>query len=263
VDDGLVNDYLHRIDATRPARPDLDGLTHLQERQIMTVPFEDLDYHLDRPIHMDERVLDKIVRQRRGGGCYETNPALSYLLTALGYRVTIHPGRVYRGGRIGPPMCHLVLRVDLAERWLVDTGFGRNSRHPLRFDSREPQSDPNGEYQLKDADGGGIDLFLNGKPLYRVDDRPAVIDDFRPTLRWYRTAPDSPFMQNVFCSMPTDSGRVTLKGHELTVVDGDTRYTEVLADDSAVLAAYQKHFDIGLDTLPNEPNVETLGIQLD
>ncbi|MGW2546174.1 arylamine N-acetyltransferase, partial [Kitasatospora sp. NPDC001574] len=29
------------------------------------------------------QVLDKIVRQRRGGGCYEVNPALSFLLTGL------------------------------------------------------------------------------------------------------------------------------------------------------------------------------------
>jgi N-hydroxyarylamine O-acetyltransferase len=262
MDENMVRDYLHRIKATRPAQPDLDGLRHLQERQIMSVPFEDLDYHLDRPIHMDETVLTKIVHERRGGGCYETNPALGFLLTALGYQVQIHPGRVYRGGRIGPPMCHLVLRVELDEPWLVDTGFGRNSLHPLRFDSREPQRDPCGEYQLVDAEGGGMDLFLNGKPLYRVDDRPAVIDDFRPTLRWYRTAPDSPFMQDVFCSLPTETGRVTLKGHKLTIVDGESRVTEELADDSAVLAAYKKHFDIGLDKLPNEPNVETLGIQI-
>jgi len=56
--------------------------------------------------------------------------------------------------------------------------------------------------------------------------------------------------------------RVTLKGHKLTIVDGESRVTEDLGDDSAVLAAYKKHFDIGLDKLPNEPNVETLGIQI-
>ncbi|HST48988.1 arylamine N-acetyltransferase family protein [Jatrophihabitans sp.] len=262
MDEDLTKEYLNRIGATRPAQPDLDGLRHLQERQIMTVPFENIDYHLDRQIFMTEEVLTKIVRERRGGGCYETNPALGYLLESLGYSVAIHPGRVYyRDGRLSPPLCHLVLRVDLEERWLVDTGFGRNSMHPLRFDSREPQADPNGEYRLADADGG-IDLYLNERLLYRIDDRTAIIDDFRPTLQWYRTAPESPFMQDLFCSLPTETGRVTLKGQQLTIADGDGKSVEELTDDLAVLAAYRKYFGIELEQPPRAPGSADAGVQL-
>jgi N-hydroxyarylamine O-acetyltransferase len=262
VDDSLVNDYLARIGATRPARPDLAALRHLQERQVMTVPFENLDYHLGVPIHMDERVLDKIVHQRRGGGCYETNPALSYLLTALGFDVEILPGQVFRD-RLGAPLCHLALRVTVAgERWLVDTGFGRNARLPLRFDSRDPQSDPHGEYQISDVNGGGIEVALNGRPLYRLDDRPCRIDDFKPTLWWWRTCPDSPFLQDLFCSLPTVDGRVTLKGDQLTVVTGTERVVENLADDAAILSAYKTHFGFGLDTVPRKPDVDSAGIEV-
>jgi N-hydroxyarylamine O-acetyltransferase len=262
VDSQLTMEYLNRIGATRPTKPDLDGLRHLQERQIMTVPFENIDYHLDRPIFMTEQVLSKIVHDRRGGGCYETNPALGYLLESLGYSVHIHPGRVYyRDGRLSPPLCHLVLRVDLEERWLVDTGFGRNSLHPLRFDSREAQVDPNGEYRLVDVEGG-IDLYLNDRPLYRIDDRTAIIDDFRPTLQWYRTASESPFMQDLFCSLPTETGRVTLKGRQLTIVDGETKNSEQLPDDLAVLAAYRKYFGFELEQAPRIPESAAAGVQL-
>jgi N-hydroxyarylamine O-acetyltransferase len=170
---------------------------------------------------------------------------------------------VYRYGQLGPPMCHLVLHVEIdGVGWLVDTGFGRNSLHPLRFDSREPQSDPDGVYQLVDVPGGGIDLMLNGKPLYRIDDRPAVLDDFRPTLQWYRTAPDSPFVRDLFCSIRTDTGRVTLKGRRLSIVDGSDRETRELADDAEVFAAYEKYFGIGLDRLPDEPAANVRGIQI-
>jgi len=262
VDETLVNDYLTRIGATRPDRPDHAGLAHLQERQVMTVPFENLDYHLGEPIHMDERVLEKIVYRRRGGGCYETNPALSFLLTALGYDVVILPGQVFRE-RLGAPMCHLALRVDIGgERWLVDTGFGRNSRRPLRFDDRGTQQDPHGEYQIADVPGGGIELRLNGKPLYRLDDRPCRLEDFRPTLWWWRTCPDSPFMQDLFCSLPTVDGRVTLKGDQLTIVAGGERTVETLPDDAAILAAYKKHFGFGLDVVPRKPEVESAGIEV-
>jgi N-hydroxyarylamine O-acetyltransferase len=262
VDDTLVNEYLSRIGATRPARPDLDGLRHLQERQVMSVPFENLDYHLGAPIHMDERVLEKIVHRRRGGGCYESNPALWFLLTALGYRADILPGQVFRE-RLGAPMCHLALRVDVdGERWLVDTGFGRNSRLPLRFDSRAPQQDPHGEYRIADVANGGIEVRCNGRPLYRLDDRPCRLEDFRPTLWWWRTCPDSPFMQDLFCSLPTEDGRVTLKGDELTVVRNGERVVETLTDDAAILAAYKKHFGFGLDTVPGKPDVESAGIEV-
>jgi len=262
VDDTLVNDYLARIGATRPATPDVAGLRHLQERQVMTVPFENLDYHLGEPIHMDERVLEKIVHRRRGGGCYETNPALWFLLTALGYDAVILPGQVFRE-RLGAPMCHLALRVDIAgEHWLVDTGFGRNSRLPLRFDSRQPQQDPHGEYQIADVPDGGIEVRLNGRPLYRLDDRPCRLEDFRPTLWWWRTCPDSPFVQDLFCSLPTVDGRVTMKGTKLTVVSGRERTETELSDDAAVLAAYKKYFGFGLDVVPRKPDVESAGIEV-
>jgi N-hydroxyarylamine O-acetyltransferase len=262
VDETLVNEYLTRIGATRPSGADLAGLKHLQERQVMTVPFENLDYHLGEPIHMDERVLEKIVHRRRGGGCYETNPALYFLLTALGYDAVILPGQVHRE-RLGAPMCHLALRVTVdGEQWLVDTGFGRNSRLPLRFDDRMPQQDPHGEYQIFDVPGGGIELRLNGRPLYRLDDRPCRLEDFAPTLWWWRTCPDSPFMQDLFCALTTEDGRVTLKGDVLTIVRNGEKTVETLDDDAAILAAYKKHFGFGLDVVPRKPDVASAGIEV-
>lgn len=267
MDAELIEAYLRRIGATRPDRPDLAGLRQLQERHVLTVPFENLDYHFGTEIVMDERVLDKVVRQRRGGGCYETNPALAYLLAEFGYQVEILPGRVYRpGGVVGPFLCHLALRVHVeGEDRLVDVGFGRNSRHPLRFDTTEPQPDPHGEYVVRPADDGGHDVLLNGKPLYRVDDRPVRIEDFGPTLWWWRTSPDSPFLQDLFCTIATEHGRITLKGDQLTRVDGTDRVTEHLADDDAVLTAYDKYFGISLDAVPRNSRASgrTTGVQLD
>ncbi len=265
MDDTLVDAYLNRIGARRPARPDLEGLRHLQERHVLSVPFENLGYHLDEQILMDERVLDKIVRQHRGGGCYEVNPAFAFLLRALGYQVEILPGRVFRpGGVYGPAFCHLALRVELdGVDWLVDVGFGRNSRHPLRFDSRTEQPDPDGVYQVLDAAGGGVEVRLNGKPLYQLDDRPSRLEDFAPTLWWWRTSPDSPFLQDVFCSLRTEDGRITLKGDQLSVAAGSERRNEQLPDDSAVLAAYKEYFGFNLDRLPSAPLVAgaTAGVQ--
>lgn len=258
LDDVLVQDYLARIGAVKPAVADLPALRHLQERHVLSVPFENLDYHLDEPIYMDEQVLSKIVYGHRGGGCFEVNPALSFLLRSLGFAVDILPGRVYRPGGLGPLLGHLVLRVWTADgAWLVDVGFGRNSRFPLFFDSREVQSDPHGQYQLVAAEGDAIDVLLDGNPLYQIANQPCRIEDFAPTLWWYRTSPDSSFLQALFCSVRTTEGLVTLKGSRMSRVIGNERSHEVLADDSAVLAAYKKYFGFGLDRLPVEPPAGT------
>ncbi|MEU7683369.1 arylamine N-acetyltransferase family protein [Streptomyces spectabilis] len=92
--------YLDRISAPRPAKPDLASLRAIQAAHLYAVPFENLGYHLAEEIHMDERVVDKIVNERRGGGCYEVNPALSFLLEGLGYDVSLLPGRVWIKGEL-------------------------------------------------------------------------------------------------------------------------------------------------------------------
>ncbi|WP_217245992.1 arylamine N-acetyltransferase [Streptomyces sp. AC602_WCS936] len=251
LDETTITAYLDRISAPRPQRADLESLRNLQMRHLLSVPFENLGYHLGEEIHMDERVVEKIVKERRGGGCYEVNPGLAHLLRGIGHDVSFLPGRVWIKGRLTAPLCHLALKVRIdGHAWLVDVGFGRNSRYPLSLETDGVQPDPHGEYRVEAADDGGVDVSVNDAPLYRVYDVPCEVSDFGPTLWWYRTAPDSPFLQNLFCSLPTENGRVTLKENQLTLVDGGERESRVLADDDEVRAAYDKWFGIRLERLP-------------
>ncbi|MGK5638856.1 arylamine N-acetyltransferase family protein [Streptomyces sp. URMC 126] len=251
LDDTTVTAYLDRISAPRPAGATLEGLRRLQERHLLSVPFENLGYHLGEDVHMDERVLDKVVGRRRGGGCYEVNPALALLLGSLGYQASIMPGRVWIRGELTPPLCHLALKVRAeGHDVLVDVGFGRNSRFPLSLETDAEQTDPHGRFRVRRADDGGTDVLLDGSALYRVYDVPCTVADFGPTLWWYRTAPDSPFLQNLFCSMPTETGRVTLKEDQFTLVDGDRREKRRITDPQELLETYEKWFGIKLDRLP-------------
>ncbi|WP_439677191.1 arylamine N-acetyltransferase family protein [Embleya sp. MST-111070] len=251
IDDAMVSAYLDRIAAERPERADLESLRELNRRHLFAVPFENLSYHLGEDILMDERVVAKVVHERRGGGCYEVNPALSFLLQSLGYEVSIMPGRVWIKGNLTAPLCHLALKVRIdGGEWLVDVGFGRNSRYPLSLDTDAVQDDPNGAFRIERADDGGIDVVANDTALYRVYDVPCELSDFAPTLWWYRTAPDSPFLQNLFCSLPTETGRVTLKEDRFSRVEGDRRESVTITDEQELLTAYDKWFGIKLDRLP-------------
>ena len=84
-----VTTYLSRIGYRGTRTPNADTLRALQLAHLQTIPFENLDIHLRRPILLDlERLFQKLVVLRRGGLCYELNGLFAALLRALGFPVT-------------------------------------------------------------------------------------------------------------------------------------------------------------------------------
>jgi N-hydroxyarylamine O-acetyltransferase len=240
-----ADDYLERIGAARPAAPDLDGLRELQLAHLYAVPFENLSIHLGESIVLDQEALvDKVVRRRRGGFCYELNGAFKALLTELGYRVSLLSARVHgKDGRPGPPLDHMALRVDLAEPWLVDVGFGQFATGPLRLNDRDDQ--PEG-YRITEE----LDVVSEGKPVYRIDPGVYELADFVPTCWWQQTSPDSHFRRSLTCSILTSTGRATLSGDRLIITEDAERTERTLATDAEILAAYRTYFGVDLDRVP-------------
>ncbi|GGT08152.1 arylamine N-acetyltransferase family protein [Streptomyces chromofuscus] len=268
-----VDAYLRRMGVPQPAWPTVDVLRELQLRHLQTIPFENLSIHLGEEIVLEEkRLLDKVVGARRGGFCYELNGAFGALLAALGYDVSLLAARVYgEGGRLGIPYDHLALRVRTVDagEWLADVGFGALSHYPLAFQERREQLDPGGVFRIAEAgpdaagvrgapaSGGGtgvpdLDLVRDGKPVYRLDQRPRVLGDFVSGAWWHSTSAESHFVQSLVCSRITeDGGRITLSGRQLKVTAADgTRDQRELGTDEEVLEVYRKRFGIELDRVP-------------
>lgn len=255
-----VDAYLNRLGVARPAAADLATLRHLQERHLATVPFENLSIHLGEPVSLDEDALfDKIVRRRRGGFCYELNGLFAALLRSLGYDVSLHAAQVFRpDGTPGPPLDHAAIVVSLDEQWLVDVGFGRFSRHPLRLSGVDAQADPDGEFLLLDAPYGDIDVLRDGKPQYRLERRPRPLTAFVPMAWWQSTSPESHFTRSLTCSRPTSQGRVTLSGDRLIETVDGVRNELRLTSPEAIRAAYRVYFGISLTRLPTPPGESPL-----
>ncbi len=247
--------YLERIGASRPARADIEALCELQLRHLLTVPFENLSIHLAQDIVLEEeKLVDKIVKDRRGGFCYELNGAFAALLGELGFRVTLLQARVFGDdGRLGIPYDHVSLRVETDDGtgpWLADVGFGDHALRPLDLDARTEQDDPCGSFRFREAPHGDLDLLRDGSRQFRLDPRPRVLADFRAGSWYHRTSPDSHFTRSLVCSRRTGDGRVTLRGRTLiTTVRGERHETE-LRDDVEVLAAYRDHFGLVLTDPP-------------
>ncbi len=241
--------YLARIGIETVAEPGIGSLRELQRRHLQTVPFENLSIHLGEPVSLAiGDLFDKIVTRRRGGFCYEVNGLFASLLSALGYRVSLLGGGVYREGRLGPPFDHLALAVD---GWLCDAGFGRLSGYPLRLDTDASQDDPCGTFTVATLPGGDLDVSLDGTPQYRLEARPRALADFVPTCWWQQSDPDSHFRKGPVCSRLTETfGTLTLADRSLTSTEGTRREQTVLDTDLDVLRGYREQFGMVLDRVP-------------
>jgi N-hydroxyarylamine O-acetyltransferase len=250
-----VDGYLARIGAPRPQRADAAALAELQRLHLRAVPFENLSIHLGEDIDLAYGPLvDKVVRRRRGGFCYELNGAFAALLSGLGYQVTLLEARVFPpGGGAALPYDHLTLSVtpqDGSGPWLTDVGFGGFTERPLLLDVRGPQRDAGGIFELVDAEHGDVDVLQKGEPQFRMSMRPRELSEFVATCWYHRTSPDSHFTRSLVCSKPTEYGRVTLSGRTLKeTVAAKSKETQ-LPDEAAVLEAYRRHFGIELDREP-------------
>ncbi len=90
---------------------------------------------------LDEaRMVNKIVRERRGGFCYELNSSFGWLLRQLGFTVERLSARMNTivPDVFGPPFDHLCLRVN--RTWLCDvTASYAVGPLELRTTGQQPQ----------------------------------------------------------------------------------------------------------------------------
>jgi N-hydroxyarylamine O-acetyltransferase len=233
-----VQAYLKRINYTGSTAVTPETLRDLQIAHLQTVPFENLSIHAGEPIVLEEQALfKKIVEQRRGGFCYECNGSFAGLLRALGFQVEmLAAGVAHRQGGFGPIFDHMVLAVTLAERWLVDVGFGDSFLEPLLLDSRAEQVQGTRSFRIDDDDHYLILLRRNEvedwEPQYRFTLQSFGFPDYEEMCSFHQTSPESHFTKNVICSKVTEDGRITLSDMRLITTSGSngTRAEQVITN---------------------------------
>ena len=224
-----IEAYLKRINYSGSLEPTAETLRALQVAHLFAVPFENLSIHAGEPIVLNEDALfGKIVENRRGGFCYEANGLFAGLLRALGFDVAmLSAGVAHREGGFGPDFDHMTLMVTLAERWLVDVGFGDSFLEPLLLDSRDEQVQGTRAFRIVEDNSHLIlerrDLGGNWEPQYRFTLQPHTFADYEQMCHFHQTSPESHFTKAPLCSLATAGGRITLTGLRLITTSAQQR----------------------------------------
>jgi N-hydroxyarylamine O-acetyltransferase len=240
--------YLNRINYRGSTKPTVETLRGIHRAHLLTVPFENLDIHHNKPIALDEAALyEKIVVNRRGGFCYELNGLFASLLRELGFDVAMFSSNVIHGG-IQAEVDHLTLLIQLDELWIADVGFGDSSRLPLRLDIEGEQFGVDATYRItKPNDRWLLQRLVENNEWYdeysfRLD--PLDVDDFQSACEYYQTAPESYFVQGRICSRAMEDGRISLTDNMLIVTRNGQREELPIEGEQAFVHALNKHFGI-------------------
>jgi len=245
-----VKQYLERINYVGELYPTPEVLSNLQLTHLMNVPFENLDIHNKIRINLSNS-FNKIVLQKRGGFCYELNSLFFELLKEIGFSVKIISARVYdyKNG-YGPEFDHMATIATInKDDYLADVGFGEFSFYPIKIEINKEHKDPRGVFKIEPYNEkykvvkkkNNENDFI---PEYIFSEEERQIEDFNEMCNYHQTSCKSHFTQKRICSLPTNEGRITLKGNTLMITAKESITEKELKTEPEVLQVLWDYFKI-------------------
>ena len=240
----VLEAYLARVGYEGFLEPAFATLTALHRAHLQTIPYENLDIHLGRPLVLDEaKIFEKLVLERRGGWCFEMNALFARVLCELGFEVTLLGAAVNRV-RLGTraDLNHLVLLVTLEQPYLADVGFGDGFLEPLPLKEGRYRQ---GFSKFGLSRSGEVWTFHNhahgAAPGFEFDLVPRRLEDFAGQCHTLQTSPESGFVQVTVCQRFKGESHLSLRGATLQtvtrrgvqtrVVETRDAFVRVLCDD--------------------------------
>ncbi|MEQ1909455.1 MAG: arylamine N-acetyltransferase [Vicinamibacterales bacterium] len=244
--------YFARIGYSGPAQADLGTLNGIMQAHAQSVPFENLDVLLGRPIDLSPDALErKLVTGRRGGYCFEQNGLLLHVLQTIGFQVTPLSARVrYQRPRdYTPARTHLFLSVQIGGApWVADVGVGSMSlTSAFRLDLDGEQATLHEPrrilregsryfHQARLGDDWHDVLEFTGEEMPEID---------RELANWFTSAhPQSHFRNRLIAARALPDGqRLTLVNRDLTLRsrNGEAR-TRTIATPTELLRVLDQEF---------------------
>jgi N-hydroxyarylamine O-acetyltransferase len=226
---------------------------------MLAVPFENLDIPLGRPIVLSLPLFyEKIVRNRRGGFCYELNGLFGWLLERIGFQVVMLSARVFDGNQPGAEFDHLILMIGIEEGLIADVGFGDSFLEPLRLEDTEENVQHGSSYRLT---GLHYEKTLQRRresdweSQYSFSLTPRRLCEFTAGCQQQQTSSESIFTRKTVCSLATLDGRITLSNDRLIITAGMQHEEQEVTGETEYRVLLKTHFGIDLS---NETRVDRL-----
>lgn len=249
-------DYLRRIGIENSnILPTLENLKLLQRRHLLSVPFENLDIHLKHSIVLKtENFAEKILKEKRGGFCYELNGLFYELLNKIGYNSRIISARVSNGkADFGAEYDHLAILTEIEnEEFFVDVGFGDFAAEPLNLVLNIEQEDANGIFLIRKFDDDYFEIAKKHggewKSEYIFKNLKRDLSEFSEMCKFHQTSPESHFTRGKVCSIMTNDGRKTLTNKKFIETKKGQKITTDINSEGHFHQLLAREFDIKLPT---------------
>jgi N-hydroxyarylamine O-acetyltransferase len=249
--------YLNRIGLSGSFRPTIPHLHALHESHVLNIPFENLDIHFNKEIVLTRtKIHKKVVDQGRGGFCYELNYLFSLLLKEIGYSCKIISARIFdSNGKRGPMFDHMAILVRHQLNWLVDVGFGDLFLKPIALLMDQIQTDGRNFFKICKYNSSEFVLLMSADGIsfekkYTFSSIPQLISSFKGICNDKQVNTNSYFVQNLVCTKPTKTGRITIFNNKFIEREPLTKKETRITTDIELYRILERKFNITIN--PNE-----------
>jgi N-hydroxyarylamine O-acetyltransferase len=243
--------YLNRISYQGKLEPSLEVLCSLHQHHVFNVPFENLDIHYAKEIILEEAAIyKKVVKNYRGGFCYELNLLFHWLLTQMGFKSKIIAARVVDSqAELGPAFDHMCILVDQQQPWLIDVGYGDLFLRPIAVKEDEIQTDDRHFFKIEKYSASEYVLLMSPNqveftPKYVFSTESQPVANFTRLCHYKQTNPDSYFVKNKVCTKPTLDGRITLFNQKLIHKIGEHQSEYLIEEERQLRKILKSKFNV-------------------
>ncbi len=254
-----ISSYLDFIQYEGQRQPTWETLHALHVRHTRSIPFESLSPFTGMEVSLGiDSLMDKFIKQGRGGYCYEHNSLFQYILQNMGFTVQGLAARVRLNvpDNVVTPRSHMLLLIEVeGEKFIADTGFGGLTlTAPIRLVADIVQDTPHGPYRLL-RKGAEFCLQTRAKDewrdLYIFDLVPQYPQDYE-VFNWYTSShPTSLFVNELIAARPVETGRHALLNGQYSFyyLDGGVE-KRLLNSIDEIKEVLENEFRIATSTIP-------------
>jgi len=243
--------YLDRIKYGGPLEPNFATLAALQEAHVCSVPFENLDVQLGRPLSTSiQEAYEKIVINMRGGWCYEQNGLFGWALSEIGFDVRRIAASVMRQEKGADSeashLCLLVRSPESKTKYLADVGFGGSMIKPMALEAAQHDQPPFklGLEKLDDGYWRFWESLGDGRFTFDFVDEPARESSLARKCANLQRDPASSFVLNLSAQLRTRDEHFVLRGRVFTVARPGAADSKTLNSSAELVSVLTSEFHL-------------------